>query len=210
MNSAETWEKIGARIRVERENLRLTQCQLGVAVGLADGPGAGQAVGKWEHGTKKPDMEKLQLMCDLFGCELPWLLCGPSFPCKTRDISDIHIMTGLSERAIRRLSVFGNPPQTLPYGTPVLDILNDLLEDDDFGSTLDYMWRYVREASAPNVADSPIIDDATNKHREALEAVGLRAVPCSELARIEYETACELLKMELDRMVQKRKDESDV
>ena len=40
-------------------------------------------------------------MCDLFGCEIGYLLCD--YDCKTRTATDIQKETGLSEAAIARI-----------------------------------------------------------------------------------------------------------
>lgn len=68
---------------------------------LKDDPDKGyrrQDVSDWEKGKKLPPIEAMIKMCDLFDCELGYLLC--EYNTKERTATDIHKETGLSEEAI--------------------------------------------------------------------------------------------------------------
>lgn len=92
-------EVIASRITEEREALGLTK------EGLAERLNVNRnTITSWERQDIKgryPPLEDLARMCDLFNCELGYLL--GEYNCKTRAATDIQAETGLSERAIDRL-----------------------------------------------------------------------------------------------------------
>ena len=92
-------EVIASRITEEREALGLTK------EGLAERLNVNRnTITSWERQNIKgryPPLEDLARMCDLFNCELGYLL--GEYNCKTRAATDIQAETGLSERAIDRL-----------------------------------------------------------------------------------------------------------
>lgn len=92
-------EAIASRITEEREALGLTK------EGLAERLNVNRnTITSWERQDIKgryPPLEDLARMCDLFNCELGYLL--GEYNCKTRAATDIQAETGLSERAIDRL-----------------------------------------------------------------------------------------------------------
>lgn len=93
------WIDLGARIKMERKLAGLNQADLMEAMGRA--PGSFRVLGKWEHGTAKPQFSDMVELCRVFDCELGYLL--GEYDCKTRTATDIHAETGLSEKAIQRL-----------------------------------------------------------------------------------------------------------
>ena len=99
--SYETYERrsqeIGERIRTERKKLDLTQDGLAEKIDI----GSRQTIAQWENGVALPPLSKLLCMCDLFGCEIGYLLCD--YDCKTRTATDIQEETGLSEQAVNFL-----------------------------------------------------------------------------------------------------------
>lgn len=92
-------EVIASRITEERTALGLTK------EGLAERLNVNRnTITSWERKDSKgryPPLEDLARMCDLFNCELGYLL--GEYDCKTRAATDIQSETGLSERAIDRL-----------------------------------------------------------------------------------------------------------
>lgn len=92
-------EVIASRITEERKALGLTK------EGLAERLNVNRnTITSWERQDIKgryPPLEDLARMCDLFNCELGYLL--GEYNCKTRAATDIQAETGLSERAIDRL-----------------------------------------------------------------------------------------------------------
>lgn len=90
-------KKIGERIKTERKAQGYkTQGTFAKAMGLSEY--SRQTVAHWEDGTVLPSLKELLEMCNLFDCELGYLLC--EHDCKTRENTDIHKVTGLSENAI--------------------------------------------------------------------------------------------------------------
>ena len=92
-------EVIASRITEEREALGLTYEGLAVRRNVNS-----NTITSWERQDIKgryPPLEDLARMCDLFNCELGYLL--GEYNCKTRAATDIQAETGLSERAIDRL-----------------------------------------------------------------------------------------------------------
>lgn len=93
------WKKIGKRIREERKKKNLTQEKL--ADILYKGGKVRQTIGAWERGEKFPQFGDFTLMCELFECEVGYLLCEQT--CKTRTATDVQAVTGLSEDAINKI-----------------------------------------------------------------------------------------------------------
>lgn len=60
-----------------------------------------QTVSKWESGNTSPSLEKLLILCKLYGCDLGYFI--GEYDCKTRKNTDIKAETGLSENAIKQL-----------------------------------------------------------------------------------------------------------
>ena len=98
--SEHTLEKVGEIIKREREAAKLSQSKLMGAVGRS--PESYRLLGKWEKGIAEPLFSDMLALCNVFGCELAYLLGEQD--CKTRAATDIHNETGLSEAAILLLS----------------------------------------------------------------------------------------------------------
>jgi len=91
-----SWKKIGARIKNERNRASLTQKELLLKIGRSDN--SHQEVSKWETGKKTPHLSEMLAMCEVFGCELGYLLCEYDAP--KRVVADVCEKTGLSPRAV--------------------------------------------------------------------------------------------------------------
>lgn len=101
------FQKIGDRIKTERTNATvrshtgkeksMTQSDLADELGVTR-----QTIAKWEHGEDIPQLSDFLRLCNLFGCELGYMLC--EYDCKTRAATDIQAETGLSEMAIGRIA----------------------------------------------------------------------------------------------------------
>lgn len=95
---------IGERIKTARckpfnGSAGYSQGSLAVALGLDST--SRTTIRKWERGEVLPPLEHLLKMCELFGCELGYLLGEFDLPTKTA--TDIHQETGLSLKAIEQL-----------------------------------------------------------------------------------------------------------
>lgn len=63
-----------------------------------------QTLARWEKGEGVgPSVTDLLRMCEVFRCDFGYLV--GEYACRTREATDIHAATGLSEKAITRLEV---------------------------------------------------------------------------------------------------------
>lgn len=98
-----SWYKIGERIKEERENKKLTQEELAEKVGKLTGHTTlkRQTVAGWERGTPIKKIEQLTALCEIYECDMSYLLC--EYDCKRIASVEISKITGLSEMAIDSL-----------------------------------------------------------------------------------------------------------
>jgi len=89
-------KKIATRIKRERELLALSQDSLGALI-----PANRNTIAAWEKEKSVPSLDAMLRMCELFDCELGYLL--GEYDCKTREATNIQEVTGLDEEAINRL-----------------------------------------------------------------------------------------------------------
>lgn len=61
-----------------------------------------QTVARWESGKVQPCLDDLLKMCEIFNCELGYLLC--EYDCKTRTSTDICEAINISEEALDNLT----------------------------------------------------------------------------------------------------------
>ena len=115
------------RIRLERESKSLSQEQLAEKLGLAKE--SRQTISAWESGKRKPSLDLLEKLSDLFECDLDYLTGRYEY--KTRGHTDIYEKTGLSEKAIKSLSEIKSKRNTV-LGSAKIMLLNAMLEDVTF------------------------------------------------------------------------------
>ena len=89
---------IGKRIRYERKTLGLSQERFSEELDRERA-----LIGRWERGERLPSLEDLINMCELFNCEVGYLLCEEGYENKTRKVTDICNSTGLSEESVNLL-----------------------------------------------------------------------------------------------------------
>ena len=63
-----------------------------------------QTVSSWEKGNTTPSLKQLFKLCEVFKCELGYLLGEEGYENKTRVKTDVHKEIGLSIKAIEHLS----------------------------------------------------------------------------------------------------------
>ena len=126
------WEKIGVRIKYERKQQSLSQEALVEAIGLS--VQTRQLIGKWEKGKTIPTLGELTKLCEIFECELGYLLC--EYDCKTREATDIQEVTGLSEKAINSLVEMKNKK----FG--VIETVSQVIEHDKGKEVFSAIHRY--------------------------------------------------------------------
>lgn len=97
-----SWHIIGDRIRKNRKEKELSQEQLAEYLEqITTNPIKRQTVARWENGNPIKKIEQLTALCEIFDCDMSYLLCE----CDTKHIrtQDISSSTGLSEKAIDTL-----------------------------------------------------------------------------------------------------------
>lgn len=107
-----------------------------------------QTLAKWENGEEMPPLDVLCTLCELFDCEVGYLLC--EYDCKTRTKTDIHALTGLSDNAIDSLVQIKSKHELFQghkkKKNDKLDIINLMLADKKNGlsSFLDILTGFCR------------------------------------------------------------------
>ena len=117
--------KIGKRIRDERQKAGYTS-QEKFAEKFSLSGSSRQKIGKWENGKSLPSLDDFLIMCDLFQCQLGYLLC--EYDCKTGENTNIHNVTGLSEEAINKLKIIKSHPDI----SDMIKVLNRIIEHPYF------------------------------------------------------------------------------
>lgn len=91
-------EIVGNNIRKERVRLGLSQKQLGEEIYVS-----GKQISNYENGKTAPPFDKLLDLCDIFGCELGYLLGESAYVEGTTFETQISNQTGLSKKAINNI-----------------------------------------------------------------------------------------------------------
>ena len=120
--------RIGQRIGIERKRLDMTQDDIGAELHVVR-----QTFSDWERGKKLPQLSDMLSMCNMFECELGYLLCEHEE--KTREATDVCRATGLSEDAFIQLQMIRDNAPNL------MKVLNLILEDKRFTELLATMDR---------------------------------------------------------------------
>lgn len=111
---------IGFRIGEERKAIGWSMEAVATHIGTTR-----QSISKWENGQGEPTVYDLLRLCNLFDCDLGYLLCEEGYSCKTRKATDIKAATGLSEYSIISLADIAGDQK---FGATTLRFLNDLLD----------------------------------------------------------------------------------
>lgn len=117
---------IGERISKERSKIGKSMEEIAVMVGTTR-----QSISKWEKGQGSPGIYDFLKLCDIFNCELGYLLCEEGYTCKTRKATDIQAAIGLSEDSIISLTEIA---ENQKYSAVILKFLNDLLDYSELPS----------------------------------------------------------------------------
>lgn len=117
-----SWHIIGNRIRENRKENGLSQERLAEYLEhITENPTKRQTVAGWENGKPIKKIEQLTALCEIFNCDMAYLLCE----CDTKHIrtQDISSSTGLSEKAIDILISLRKMDSKLP------DTISKILEN---------------------------------------------------------------------------------
>ena len=132
---------IGERIRQQRIEADFkTQSDFAIALGLSYE--SRQTVGAWEQGKYLPKLDVLLKMCEIFECEIGYLLC--EYDCKTKEATDVSAATGLSEKAIGRLNLFRSRKRNRKTKqTTFYSPINAIIEHPGFTDLIDAIKKHV-------------------------------------------------------------------
>lgn len=128
------WKKIGERMRKEREAFGFSQSKLMEEIGRS--PDSYRVLGRWEKGKVEPQLTDMLALCDVFQCDIGYLLGEQST--KRHIAADFQEITGLNEKTIEILSKWSqtnnnnikiiNTLINNPYGRAVLASIGEYLE----------------------------------------------------------------------------------
>lgn len=97
-----SWHIIGERIRTNRKEKRISQETLAIYVKqITTIPITRQTVAGWENGKPIKKLEQLTALCEIFDCDMSYLLC--EYDTKHICTQDIISSTGLTEKAVDEL-----------------------------------------------------------------------------------------------------------
>lgn len=118
-----SWHIIGDRIRNCRKEKHLTQDSLADSLGQITGSTIKrQTVAKWENGTPVKKIEQLTALCEIFDCDMAYLLCE----CNSKRVVSQQVAPalGLSEKALDNLITANK------NNNPYTKVLSSLLENE--------------------------------------------------------------------------------
>lgn len=182
-------EKIGKRIKTERERLGITQGELGEKITeiLNSEGGVAQAtISGWERGKQIPPLNQILVLSKIFGCDCGYLLCD--YDQRTHDSREICASTGLSERSVNYLCALNtwgdkSEAETIDFllldaqerdkshhFRSVLDLLRFFLEYDDSSAPKKQIFRngYIANYEGGGIMTSAIALDSRIVENAAL------------------------------------------
>lgn len=124
-------EVIGNIIKKEREKRELSQKQLGAKIGIT-----GKQISNYEHGTPIPPIDILFKLCEIFDCELGYLLGEHSYSEGTQLQTAMCEALNLSTASIDTITkITGSDRSSLSFGfesEKYIRIFNNLLSSSTF------------------------------------------------------------------------------
>ena len=124
-------EQIGKIIFTERTKLGISQTELGKKINLV-----GKQISNYENGKTIPPIEIMFKLCDVFNCELGYLLNEPSYSNGTKLETAIINKTGLTSESLAVIKkITGKTKSCLDFGyeaNSYRSILNSLVSSIHF------------------------------------------------------------------------------
>ena len=122
---------IGKNIKIEREKRKWTQARLGKELNIS-----GKQISNYEKGEPIPPMGILLSLCDIFDCELGYLLGEDDYVEGSKLMTKVTEFTGLSKETIDNIKkVTGTEKRCLSFGyksEKYKNVLNQFLGAKDF------------------------------------------------------------------------------
>lgn len=115
---------IGSKIHAERKRLGYSLAELAEKCNIEQY----QTVSKWEKGDTAPPIDKLLILCNIFKCDMDYLL--GKIPHRTKAVTDFVEATGLSPDAVYTLT--RHAELKTPYSFVVKEFITEQLEDSSF------------------------------------------------------------------------------
>ncbi len=102
MNDSDIKQIIGARLKILRNELGLTQEELASKIGTVKGK---SSIANYENGSNLPSDEVKLKMCEIFNCSLDYLMCKSNIRNYDKEEQEFRFayhkeMEGLSEEEI--------------------------------------------------------------------------------------------------------------
>ena len=133
-------EVIGKNIADERKKHKMTQAELGAKINIS-----GKQVSNYEKGKLIPPIDILLKLCEkeIFDCELGYLLGEDSYTERTALETQIHKLTGLSEKSMNVIRyITGDERDCMEFGYFSVEyrkILNVFLSSNSFINLIEKM-----------------------------------------------------------------------
>ena len=124
-------EEIGKRLREEREKRKMTQAKLAKVLHVTN-----KQISNYERGVLLPPFEKLLDICDIFDCELGYILGEKEYENKTVLTTAVCNMTGLSAKSVESLMKITTDTEK---SINTAKVLNQLLEMPLFSEFIDML-----------------------------------------------------------------------
>ncbi len=183
-------EVIGKNIKKERERLHYSQEKLGKKVHTS-----GKQISNYENGKAEPSIKMLLTLCEVFGCELGYLLGESSYAEGTKLLTAISNYTGLSSEALKQIvKITGQTKKCIHWGyhsDEYRAVLNKLLTSEYFIEFIEAMKK---------------LDDVYSKRKEEMQKIDQSFPEITDKIR-EYigshlDETCDLSPTELDDLQQ--------
>ena len=129
-------EIIGKTILEERVKHKMTQAQLGDKLGVT-----GKQVSNYENGKLPPPVDVLFKLCEVFNCELGYLLGEASYAQGSALETEIHKITGLSKESMKAIRCMTSVDKYGFYPDEHRKILNALFSSNCFISLIEAIER---------------------------------------------------------------------
>ncbi len=155
------FEILGSRIVAERNKKDLSQDKLIKELSKTVPLGRNR-LSELENGKAiRCDILVLSEMCKIFDCDLGYLM--GEYSCKTRQATDIHAETGLSEEAVNELQ---DRAKACRLENPDIEVLSKLITMTEF-------WQMIREVRLMISADENYSDSEKNTVYQRNDSVTL-------------------------------------
>lgn len=152
-------EEIGKLIKDKRNSLNYSQNKLGSKLGIS-----GKQISNYENGILTPPIDILLNLCDIFKCELGYLIGEEDYSSGTKIDTTIHSMLGLNNESIDSImSITGTEKSCPNFGYEAEDyrrILNSLISNPSFRYLIEAIYDLDRSVSQK----SKLWNDIENKY----------------------------------------------